>query len=170
MINNKIIPVVLSGGSGTRLWPLSREEYPKQYLRLVSENTMLQETLLRLKVLTNLASPIVVCSHHHRFLVAEQLQQIDIESATILLEPSSRNTAPAIAAAAMKVLQDNESDMLLVLPADHFIENVDLFHEAIQIAVEQAQNAKLVTFGVFPTSPNSNFGYIKADYAKKKLL
>ena len=109
----QIIPVILSGGSGTRLWPLSRKEYPKQYLPLVGDNTMLQETILRLNGLDSLADPIIVCNADHRFLVAEQCQQIDIANPTILLEPVGRNTAPAIAAAALQSLRDSEDSTLL---------------------------------------------------------
>ena len=111
----KIIPVILSGGSGTRLWPLSRKQYPKQYLPLAGDNTMLQETILRLSGLDNLADPIIVCNADHRFLVLEQCQQIGIKNPIILLEPVGRNTAPAIAAAALQSLKDSDDAILLVL-------------------------------------------------------
>jgi len=110
----KIVPVILSGGSGTRLWPLSRKQYPKQYLPLAGDNTMLQETILRLNGLDNLADPIIVCNADHRFLVADQCQQISIKNPTILLEPVGRNTAPAIAAAALQSLRDSGDSTLLV--------------------------------------------------------
>ena len=113
----QIIPVILSGGSGTRLWPLSRKQYPKQYLPLVGDNTMLQEIILRLNGLDNLADPIIVCNADHRFLVAEQCQQIDIKNPTILLEPVGRNTAPAIAAAVLCSLKETDDALLLVLSA-----------------------------------------------------
>lgn len=158
----KIVPVILSGGSGTRLWPLSRQQHPKQYLPLVSDNTMLQETILRLKGLDNLADPIIVCNVDHRFLVAEQCQEIDIVNPTILLEPIGRNTAPAIAAAAVHSLKDFNDAVLLVLSADHVIQNIDAFHEAISAASRQAQGDKLVTFGIVPTDANTGYGYIKA--------
>ncbi|MDB3972316.1 mannose-1-phosphate guanylyltransferase/mannose-6-phosphate isomerase [Candidatus Thioglobus sp.] len=158
----KIVPVILSGGSGTRLWPLSRKQYPKQYLPLVSDNTMLQETILRLKGLDNLAEPIIVCNADHRFLVAEQCQQIDIQNPTILLEPVGRNTAPAIAAAALQSLKQTDDAVLLVLSADHVIQDVESFHQAINIASNQAQEGKLVTFGIVPTDVNTGYGYIKA--------
>ena len=158
----QIIPVILSGGSGTRLWPLSRKQYPKQYLPLVGDNTMLQETILRLKGLDNLADPIIVCNVDHRFLVAEQCQQIDIQNPTILLEPVGRNTAPAIAAAALQSLRDSENSTLLVLSADHVIQDVDAFHEAINIANQQVQSGKLATFGIVPTNANTGYGYIKS--------
>ena len=123
---SKIIPVILSGGSGTRLWPLSRKQYPKQYLPLASDNTMLQETILRLNGLDNLADPIIACNADHRFLVAEQCQQIDIKNPIILLEPIGRNTAPVIAAAALQSLKTTNDAVLLVLSADHVIQDVDL--------------------------------------------
>lgn len=157
----QIIPVILSGGSGTRLWPLSRKQFPKQYLPLVGDNTMLQETILRLNGLDNLSNPIIVCNADHRFLVAEQCQQIDFKEPTILLEPVGRNTAPAIAAAAIQSLKDSENSVLLVLSADHVIQDVDAFHKAIIIANKQAQRGKLATFGIVPTDANTGYGYIK---------
>jgi mannose-1-phosphate guanylyltransferase/mannose-6-phosphate isomerase len=158
----KIVPVILSGGSGTRLWPLSRKQYPKQYLPLASDNTMLQETILRLNGLDNLADPIIVCNADHRFLVAEQCQQIGIKNPTILLEPVGRNTAPAIAAAALQSLKDSNGSMLLVLSADHVIQDVDAFHKAINMASQQVQSGKLATFGIVPTNANTGYGYIKS--------
>jgi len=158
----QIIPVILSGGSGTRLWPLSRKQYPKQYLPLAGDNTMLQETILRLGGLDNLADPIIVCNADHRFLVAEQCQQIDIKNPTILLEPVGRNTAPAIAAAALQSLKTSDDAVLLVLSADHVIQDIDAFHEAINIANNQAQEGKLATFGIVPTNANTGYGYIKS--------
>ena len=127
---SKIIPVILSGGSGTRLWPLSRKQYPKQYLPLVGDNTMLQETILRLEGLDNLADPIIICNADHRFLVAEQCQQIGITNPIILLEPIGRNTAPAIAAAALQSLKQTDDAVLLVLSADHIIQDIKAFHAA----------------------------------------
>ena len=159
---SKIIPVILSGGSGARLWPLSRKEYPKQYLPLASDKTMLQETILRLNGLDNLAHPIIICNVDHRFLVAEQCQQIEVSNPTILLEPIGRNTAPAIAAAAFQSLKDTEDSTLLVLSADHVIQDVDAFHKAINIVNQQAQRGKLVTFGIVPTNANTGYGYIKS--------
>jgi len=158
----QIIPVILSGGSGTRLWPLSRKQYPKQYLPLASDSTMLQETILRLKGMNNLADPIIICNADHRFLVAEQCKQINIKNPTILLEPIAKNTAPAIAAAAIQSLKDSESPILLVLSADHVIQDVDAFHKAINIASQHAQSGKLVTFGIVPTNINTGYGYIKS--------
>jgi len=158
----QIIPVILSGGSGTRLWPLSRKQYPKQYLPLAGDNTMLQETILRLSGLDNLVDPIIVCNADHRFLVAGQCQQINIKNPTILLEPVGRNTAPAIAAAALQSLKKTDDAVLLILSADHVIQDVEAFHQAINIASSQAQDGKLATFGIVPTDANTGYGYIKA--------
>jgi mannose-1-phosphate guanylyltransferase/mannose-6-phosphate isomerase len=158
----KIIPVILSGGSGTRLWPLSRKQYPKQYLPLVGDNTMLQETILRLSGLGNLTEPIIICNADHRFLVAEQCQQINIKDPIILLEPVGRNTAPAIAAAALQSLKKTDNAVLLVLSADHVIQDVDAFHQAINIASQQAKEGKLATFGIVPTDANTGYGYIRS--------
>ena len=152
-----LIPVVLSGGSGTRLWPLSRELYPKQLLPLVSERTMLQETVHRLTGL-DAAAPIIVCNEAHRFLVAEQLRQLNLSPQAIILEPVGRNTAPAIALAALKAPADA---LLLVLPADHVIRDVAAFQAAIQAAMPAASAGKLVTFGIVPTAPETGYGYIR---------
>ena len=163
MSSVKIIPVILSGGSGTRLWPLSRKQYPKQYLSLASNKSMLQETILRLTGIANLAEPIIVCNSDHRFLLAEQCRQIGINNPIILLEPAGRNTAPAIAVAAIQALKnsDLEESILLVLSADHVIRDINAFHNSINIAIEHAQNKKLVVFGIEPTNANINYGYIK---------
>jgi len=158
----QITPVILSGGSGTRLWPLSRKELPKQYLPLASDNTMLQETLLRLKELKNSTDPIIVCNADHRFLVAEQCMQIGVKNPIILLEPVARNTAPAIAAAALQLLKLSKDAILLVLSADHVIKGVEALHQAIKIASSQAQEGKLATFGIVPTEANIEYGYIKS--------
>jgi mannose-1-phosphate guanylyltransferase/mannose-6-phosphate isomerase len=152
-----ITPVILSGGSGTRLWPLSRELYPKQLLPLVGERTMLQETVQRLEGL-GASQPIVVCNDAHRFLVAEQLRQLGLQPQAIILEPIGRNTAPAIALAALKAAPDA---LLLVLPADHVIRDVPAFQAAIRVAMPAAQSGKLVTFGIVPTTPETGYGYIK---------
>jgi mannose-1-phosphate guanylyltransferase/mannose-6-phosphate isomerase len=152
-----LTPVVLSGGSGTRLWPLSRELYPKQLLPLVGEHTMLQETVLRLGGL-EAAPAIVVCNDAHRFLVAEQLRQLETQPQAIILEPVGRNTAPAIALAALRAKPDA---LLLVLPADHVIRDVPAFQGAVRTALPAAQAGKLVTFGIVPTAPETGYGYIK---------
>jgi mannose-1-phosphate guanylyltransferase/mannose-6-phosphate isomerase len=159
---SKLTPIILSGGSGTRLWPLSRTEYPKQYLPLMGDHTLLQETILRLNGLGDLADPIIICNVEHRFLVAEQCQQIGINNPIILLEPIGRNTAPAIAAAALQSLKFADDPTLLVLSADHIIQDVDVFHKVINIATRHVKNGKLAIFGIVPTSPNTGYGYIKA--------
>jgi mannose-1-phosphate guanylyltransferase/mannose-6-phosphate isomerase len=158
-----LIPVILSGGSGTRLWPLSRELYPKQFLPLVGESTMLQDTVLRLQGL-GAGAPIVVCNEHHRFIVAEQLRQIDRPAGAIVLEPLGRNTAPAVAIAALTALRNrpaNEDPVLLVMPADHLLRNVPAFHAAVRHGLAAAESGKLVTFGVVPDKPETGFGYIR---------
>lgn len=160
-----IVPVILSGGSGTRLWPLSRQLYPKQLLPLLGKDTMLQATLRRLEGIEGLAAPIVVCNEAHRFLVAEQLRQIDAQPEAILLEPAGRNTAPAVALAAASTLQDREhgdDPVLLVLPADHVIRNAEAFRATVAAGTKLAKEGKLVTFGVVPDRPETGYGYIRA--------
>lgn len=157
--------MVLSGGSGTRLWPLSRELYPKQLLPLVGEQTMLQETALRLEGVEDAAAPLIVCNEEHRFLVAEQLRQVHLDATAIVLEPAARNTAPAVALAALVApgrLAEDDDPLLLVLPADHVIRDVDALHSAIAAALPLAKAGKLVTFGVHATSPKTGYGYIHA--------
>lgn len=156
-----ITPVILAGGSGTRLWPLSRELYPKQMLCLTDDHTMLQNTLLRLKQLDSIEDPVVVCNEEHRFMAAEQLRQIQVKPFSILLEPVGRNTAPAICVAALKMLAHEQDPVLLVLPADHVIENISNFHAAIDHGYAHAQKGDLVTFGIVPDSPETGYGYIK---------
>jgi mannose-1-phosphate guanylyltransferase/mannose-6-phosphate isomerase len=163
-----LIPVILSGGSGTRLWPLSRELYPKQLLPLVGKGTMLQETLARLRGVEAVGAPIVVCNEQHRFLVAEQLRESGVESSSILLEPVGRNTAPAIAVAAMAAVTGDGSTrqddpVLLVLPADHVIQNVRAFQSAVEIGRKAALEGRLVTFGVVPHRPETGYGYIRRE-------
>src|SRR6185437_12426942 len=156
-----MVPVILSGGAGTRLWPLSRELYPKQLLPLVGRQTLLQQTLQRLAGLS-VSAPTVVCNEAHRFLVAEQLRGCGCEARTILLEPVGRNTAPAIALAAHAALAADEGDaLLLVLPADHVIADVPAFQQAVQSAASAARDGALATFGVVPTEPASGYGYIR---------
>lgn len=158
-----IVPVVLSGGSGSRLWPLSRELYPKQMLPLVDESTMLQNTVKRLEGLEDIAAPFVVCNEHHRFLVEEQLADIKHKASAIILEPVGRNTAPAVAVAALHAIQQADYDpILLVLPADHVINNEEALRSAIQLGKKYAVDGKLVTFGIKPTQPETGYGYIKA--------
>ena len=158
---SSILPVILSGGSGTRLWPLSREAYPKQFLPLTGERTMLQATWLRV---ADVAAhpPIVVANESHRFVAAEQLQQAGTAPSAILLEPIGRNTAPAIAAAALEARRNGDDPLLLVLPSDHLINDITRFHQAIAQAAAIAEQGKLVTFGIQPTAPETGYGYIKA--------
>ena len=156
-----VLPVLLSGGSGTRLWPLSREAYPKQFLPLVGEDTMLQATWRRVEPLASEA-PIVVANEEHRFLVAEQLRVIGAPRPRIVLEPVGRNTAPAIAAAALVAQADGRDPLLLVLPSDHVVRDVDAFRAAVQAAAPAAQAGALVTFGIVPNAPETGFGYIQA--------
>lgn len=160
-----IVPVILAGGSGTRLWPLSRQSYPKQFLHLVDQQyTMLQLTLKRLEGLSHrILPPIIVCNEDHRFIVAEQLRQIEIEHASIILEPCAKNTAPAITLAALQAqeLYPDQNVSLLVLSADHHIADIPAFQQSILLAEQQALLEKLVVFGVKPTEPNTGYGYIQ---------
>ena len=158
----KLVPVILSGGSGTRLWPLSRELLPKQLLALTGERTMLQETAARLTGFANAAEPIVVCNEAHRFLVAEQLRELQIAPTAILLEPIGRNTAPAIALAAQAALASfGEEVLLLVLPADHTLRDLAAFQSAIRLAVTAGEAGKLVAFGIVARAPETGYGYIR---------
>jgi len=157
-----MIPVILSGGSGSRLWPLSRESYPKQFLPLTSNQSMLCETLQRLDGMAELDQPIVVCNEQHRFLVAEQLRGMQVTPQAIVLEPEGRNTAPAVAIAALAALEQDSEALMLVLPADHVIDDIKVFHNSLGVASESARQGKLVTFGVVPTAPEMGYGYIKA--------
>lgn len=162
-----ILPVILSGGAGTRLWPLSRELYPKQLLPLVGANTMLQETVARLQGVDQAASPLVICNEAHRFMVAEQLRLMGVETAEIILEPVGRNTAPAVAVAALHATALGEDPLLLILPADHVIKNVTVFQKMVQAAAELAARGSLVTFGIVPNSPETGYGYIRAEQKQK---
>ncbi|HDT6510894.1 TPA: mannose-1-phosphate guanylyltransferase/mannose-6-phosphate isomerase [Klebsiella aerogenes] len=157
-----LLPVIMAGGTGSRLWPMSRELYPKQFLSLHGGNSMLQETVSRLDGL-RVEDPLVICNEQHRFLVAEQLRKISKLSNNIILEPIGRNTAPAIALAAfLATIKDNDEDpLLLVLAADHVIEDVDAFHNAVNKAIPLATRGELVTFGIVPSGPETGYGYIK---------
>ena len=157
-----ITPVILSGGSGTRLWPLSRKLHPKQLLPLLNLTSLLQDTINRLDGLEGIESTVVICNEEYRFIVAEQVHATSIDSRAIILEPVGRNTAPAIALAAFNALQTNKDAVLLVLPADHDIKNVSEFHRAIKTGLQQAQKGHFVTFGIVPDAPETGFGYIKA--------
>ena len=156
-----IIPVILSGGSGTRLWPLSRALYPKQLLSLVGENTMLQDTVLRLASADDIGPVYCVCNETHRFLVAEQLRQITADVGEIILEPSGRNTAPAAAVAALLIAEKHPGAMMLVLPADHIILDPVALGAAVDSGKSAAEKGELVTFGIVPLSPETGYGYIR---------
>ncbi len=156
----KIYPVILSGGAGTRLWPLSRAVMPKQLLPLVSDKTMLQETVLRVAGWPELMAPVVVCGNEHRFLVAEQMREIGAAPLGILLEPAGRNTAPAVAAAAHYLSRIDPEAVMLVLPADHVIENGEAFAEAVKRAAQMVEEGALATFGIVPQGPETGYGYV----------
>ena len=156
-----IVPVILLGGSGTRLWPVSRKNHPKQFLNLVGDDTLLQATIKRLDGLEGLSAPIVLCNEEHRFTTAEQLTGMGWNKGDIILEPVGRNTAPAVAVAALRALQHHDDALLLVLPADHVIRNTPAFQEAVVKAAEAASKNNLVTFGVVPGKPETGYGYIR---------
>jgi mannose-1-phosphate guanylyltransferase len=161
-MSSPLIPVILSGGNGTRLWPLSREEYPKQFLKLTDSISMLQSTISRLDSL-NTSSPVVICNELHRFIVAEQLRHLNKLDNNIILEPSGRNTAPAICIAALilKMKHPNENPLMLVLPADHSVKKVKTFCNTIKSAIPFAEAGNLVSFGIKPTHPETGYGYIQ---------
>lgn len=155
-----ITPVIMAGGSGTRLWPLSRQLNPKQFLKILGEKTMLQQTLGRLQGLA-CSSPIAVCNEEHRFLAGEQILEMGIKDFSIILEPSPKNTAPAIALAAIHAMNSDENPILLVLPADHIVADADAFRKAVMDALPSAEEGRLVTFGVVPGHPETGYGYIQ---------
>ncbi|MBC3247351.1 mannose-1-phosphate guanylyltransferase/mannose-6-phosphate isomerase [Pseudomonas lurida] len=155
-----IVPVIMAGGFGSRLWPISRQQHPKQFLPLIDDLSMLQVTIRRVTGLVT-AEPQLICNEQHRFLAAEQLRQIGLENANILLEPEGRSTAPAIALAALRAVQDGEDPVLLVLAADHHIQDVSAFHQSVLTALPFAESGKLVVFGIDPTSPETGYGYIE---------
>lgn len=154
-------PVILSGGSGSRLWPLSRQNQPKQFLTLLGDRSLFQETVLRASRLDGMQAPVTVCSEDHRFMVGEQLHEIGLPSGGILLEPEARNTAPAIALAALHVRAKDPDGVLLVMPADHLIEDESAFRSAVEHAAGVAQDGWLVTFGIHPDYPETGYGYIR---------
>ncbi|MDW3056454.1 mannose-1-phosphate guanylyltransferase/mannose-6-phosphate isomerase [Vibrio sp. 1978] len=155
-----LLPVIMAGGSGSRLWPLSRTLYPKQFISLTSDNTMLQDTINRLEGIEH-KSPFIICNEEHRFIVAEQLRQQNLAHSGIALEPVGRNTAPAIALAALQSKKEGDDPLFLVLAADHVIQDQEAFVEAVEIAKKRAIENKLVTFGIVPTGPETGYGYIK---------
>ena len=159
-----LIPVILCGGTGTRLWPLSRASYPKQYWPLGGDGdaTLLQQTHQRLKGLNGLAAPMLICNEDHRFIVAEQMRQIGVEPNAIMLEPIGRNTAPAITVAALQATALGEDPLMLVLAADHLIRDAAHFRDAIDAGRQPAEEGRLVTFGIVPTAPETGYGYIEA--------
>ena len=158
-----LIPVVLSGGSGTRLWPLSREKYPKQLLPLIGEDSLLQSTVRRMEGLTGveLGSPLIVCNEEYRFVIAEQLRLMETEG-TILLEPVGRNTAPALTLAALAAMRGGDDPVLLVMPADHLILDISSFQAAVRKGITLANEGMVVTFGIKPDSPETGYGYIQS--------
>ena len=164
MRDNPIIPIILCGGSGSRLWPLSRESYPKQYISLCSNDnkTLLQHTAERLIGLRNSRNPILICNEEHRFLVAEQMKEINIKPSAIILEPFGRNTAPAIALGAIKALSIEKNPNLLILSSDHNIKDEKKFLRVIEKGIPYIDSGSFVTFGIFPTSPETGYGYIRA--------
>lgn len=168
----QLLPVILSGGSGSRLWPLSREHYPKQLLPLITDATLLQQTVERPDGVAALArdielvAPVVVCNVEHRFLIAEQLRQIGKRAGAIILEPAGRNTAPALTLAALAAAQQDDP-VLLVMAADHVIQNLDVFHRTVVAGAKLAQQGTLVTFGVVPSQPETGYGYIRRGTAVK---
>ena len=165
MVNEKIIPVILCGGTGSRLWPLSRASFPKQYLEINNEkdNTFFQETVNRILKIKDIDSPIIICNEQNRFITAEQLRKINIEAKSILLEPIGRNTAPAVIAACLKTIKCYGDKLILVLPADHIIKNRDVFLNVINKALIHAEKGKIVTFGITPNKAEIGFGYIESE-------
>jgi mannose-1-phosphate guanylyltransferase / mannose-6-phosphate isomerase len=167
-VSSKIYPVILSGGSGTRLWPLSRASLPKQLLALHGERTMIQETALR-SALPGAAAPLLLCSEAHRFLVAEQMQQVGLSPRAIVLEPMGRNTAPAAAVAALMTAEDDPQGVIVLLPSDHVVRDAKAFGEAVAIAAKAAGEGHIVTFGMAPTGPETGYGYVHRGPRIEKL-
>jgi mannose-1-phosphate guanylyltransferase/mannose-6-phosphate isomerase len=160
-VAERIYPVILSGGSGSRLWPLSRALYPKQLLPLAGERTMLQETVIRVADAARFGAPLIVCNDAHRFIVAEQLRAIAIDPTAIVLEPVARNTAPAVATAALMVMRENPAGLMMVLPSDHVITDRRAFLKTVGIGRRAAEAGALVTFGIAPTGPETGYGYVE---------
>ena len=173
MPEKSVIPVILCGGTGSRLWPLSRKSYPKQFLSInnTSNESLLQQTYKRIRDLNGLKQPILICNEEHRFIVAEQMREINIKPYSILLEPIGRNTAPAITLAALKSLEFEEDSILLVLSSDHIIGDNDQFIKVINSGLKYANDGRFITFGVIPDGPETGYGYIKsAEPLDEKLI
>ncbi len=165
MIENSIIPVILCGGKGTMLWPISRESFPKQFWALNTDNkqTLLQQTQQRVQGIKGIADPLLICNEEHRFIVAEQMREISVKPQAIFLEPIGRNTAPAVTIAALKAIELGKDPLLLVLSADHMITNNQNFLRAIHSGINTAESGRLVTFGINPSAPETGYGYIEAN-------
>ena len=161
----QVIPIILCGGKGSRLWPLSRQSYPKQFLSLYGEDkkSLLQKTQYRISGISNMSSPIIICNEEHRFLVAEQMRAIGVKPKAIILEPEGKNTAPAIAIGALSVIEEDEDSILLILSADHKIDDNIEFKRVIKKGYKYANKNKMVTFGVVPTYPETGYGYIESE-------
>ena len=164
----KIVPIILAGGSGSRLWPLSRKSFPKQFLNLLDDKyTILQKTYKRIENLDDVCPPIIICNQEHRFIVGHQMREINIEPLSIILEPEGRNTAPAITIAALKALEifkdTNIDPILLILSSDHQIKDIDNFHLAIENSIQIASKGNLAIFGVNPTYASTGYGYIRSE-------
>jgi len=170
--NINVLPVILSGGEGTRLWPLSRSSYPKQYLSIneKDEYTLIQSTYLRLSKINNLLPPLIVCNEKQRFIVAEQMRLINVIPSSILLEPFGKNTAPAIALSALMSLEKFSDPILLVLPSDHKIENIEIFNKKILDGISLATEGSLITFGIIPKSAETQYGYIESNEKISKKI
>ncbi len=169
MTNTLIMPVIITGGSGTRLWPLSRKLFPKQFINLFGSGSLFQKTCERVRA-DKFDKPVIMASSDHRFLVAEQMQQIDIEPERIILEPVSRNTAPAILVASLLAAKKDKNSLLLVMPADHVIDDSEKFRNNVTDGVELAKKGNIITFGVTPDSPNTGYGYIKTSSFDDKFF
>ena len=163
--NINVLPVILSGGEGTRLWPLSRTSYPKQYLAIneKDEFTLIQNTFLRLQKINNLLPPLIVCNEEQRFIVAEQMRLINVLPNSILLEPFGKNTAPSVALSALMSVEKYSDPILLVLPSDHKIENIEIFNKKILDGISLASKDSLITFGIIPKSAETQYGYIESN-------
>ena len=164
MLDRCIIPVILCGGEGSRLWPLSRKSYPKQFIKIGSQNkySLLQNTQLRISKIEKIKEPILICNQNHRFIAAEQMREINVKPQTILLEPFGRNTCPAVTLAALSSLKRDKDSYLLVLAADHEIINNEIFIKSIMSGLKYCDSGRLVTFGIMPTHPETGYGYIKS--------